>query len=154
MAVKLQLKLREVRESLILDVSVARRLAILVQAKDASGLLAFVGALGEKKQFIHDRHWLLELCSWAGREGKSAKDLARWAMLIQRVDSLDDTREGVFTLSDSQADMLWKRLNDKDFVLGKLTPQFAGFMLDFGKAHGNRRFEDVGDDDLFEEASS
>lgn len=153
MPVKLYLKLREVRDNLVLDAPAFKRLASLVQSKDAAGLLAFLGALGERRSAVHDRNWLLELCSWTGRDGKSAKDTARWAVLIQRVDALDDTREGVFTLSDSQADLLWKRLNDPGFMIGKLTPQFAGFMLDFGKAHGNRRFEDVGDDDLYDEVN-
>ena len=93
---------------------------------------------------IHDKNWLETLVNWmpSTRDGRPMPvpltETYKWFKLIQRIADLDDEREGKFTLSQMQADLLWQRLTSKEFEVTNLPIPFIEFLLDFQEAFGKQ----------------
>ena len=97
---------------------------------------------------IHDKIWLETLVNWMpttrDMQGRMVPkpvpltDKYKWIKLIQRVAELDEDREGPFTLSQLQADILWKRLVSKEFEIVNLPIPFIEFLLDLQEAYGKQ----------------
>jgi len=93
---------------------------------------------------IHDKTWLETLVNWMPmtRDGRPIPvpltDKYKWIKLIQRVAELDEEREGKFTLSQLQADLLWQRLTSKEFEIMNLPIPFIEFLLDLQEAFGKQ----------------
>lgn len=85
---------------------------------------------------VHDKVWLENLANWMPEGGLKLTEVAKWMKLIKRINSLDDTREGDFTLSDFQADLLWGRMTDEKYKLAILQSSFIEFISDFQEATG------------------
>ncbi len=156
MAIKLNLKLRKGGSRVIeLDRALAKanvdaaqdgsnsqHAKLLQESKDT--LWREVCALLEMG-VVHDKHWLEMIINWvpAGRELPNGREpgllpvteMARWYKLAARVDALDNKREGTFTLSDTQARLVFERVTDKRFELTGLTG-IGLFLTDFFTAYG------------------
>lgn len=99
------------------------------------------------KPTTHDKEWLETIVNWVP-EGTPLKftEMAPWLKLAARVARLDDQKEGQFTLSTGQAELIFNRLKDDRFTLKAMTPAFAEFCLEFMAAYGRK--PDVLSDDL------
>lgn len=100
---------------------------------------------------VHDKEWLEMIVNWSP-EGAALKftEFAPWLKLASRVARLDETREGQFTLSATQAELIFNRLKDERFTLRAMTPAFAEFCLEFMTAYG-KRLDAMSDESLFDE---
>ena len=131
------------------------------QAEMADRLHEFIKATLDEEEFVHDKAWMEMIVNWVpagdgqtrGRLAMSV--MARWLTLIRRVDKLDDEREGPFTLSKTQADLIFKRLCDPLFEMVGISPAYAGFASEFFEAYGEwpegskeeDRYEEKGPED-------
>jgi hypothetical protein len=77
-------------------------------------------------------------------------DQAPWFKLATRVHDLKEIDGAVFTLSHKQADLIWKRLNDKEFSLINFSPLFQEFVLEFAEAFG-KMFDALSDGAEYDE---
>ena len=111
------------------------------------------------KSCIHDKEWLAMIVNYIpvietqqGRQPKqvSLTDQAPWFKLATRVYDLREVDGAVFTLSHKQADLVWKRLNDKDFQLVNFSPLFQAFVIEFAEAYG-KTFETLSDGAEYDE---
>lgn len=100
---------------------------------------------------VHDKEWLEMIVNWVPENGQlKFTEMAPWLKLASRVAALDETREGQFTLSAAQADLIFNRLKDDRFTLRGMTTAFADFCLEFMEAYG-RRVDTISEEMLFEE---
>lgn len=100
---------------------------------------------------VHDKEWLELLVNWSPENAQlKFTELAPWLKLASRVAHLDDKREGEFTLSAAQAELIFNRLKDDRFTLRGMTPAFADFCLEFMEAYG-KRVDTISEEMLFEE---
>lgn len=145
-AIVLQLKKRTVKDSISIPSGVYQTIRGFLEKGDRDALWNMFAGLKDTKQTIHDKQWLEIICAYGEKEGTSMRSWAPWLGLRSRVDRLDDTREGPFTLSAVQASLIWDRLRDPKFTLqGGLSPQLAEFVMEFCQATGYH-FEDTSDE--------
>ncbi len=105
-------------------------------------LHAFFSSLESVPQTIHDKQHLLQIVNWQPEGGLPLTEMTKWLKLAKRVDALDEEKDGPFTLSQYQADLIWNRLKEEQFIYrGLLTGPFISFVLDFQEVTG-RHFED------------
>lgn len=104
---------------------------------DKEGLWTMFKGINPDDGGAHDKVWLAMICNWAPEGGLPLKDMSKWMGLAARVDRLDDTREGTFTLNPFQDALIWGRLNDEKFKLNSLSPLFAEFLLEYMLASGH-----------------
>jgi hypothetical protein len=99
---------------------------------------------------VHDKEWLEIIVNWVPENGQlKFTEMAPWLKLASRVAALDDQREGPFTLSSGQADLIFNRLKDERFTLRSLPAALADFCLEFMTAYG-KRIDAMSDDALFD----
>jgi hypothetical protein len=103
------------------------------------------------EEVIHDKVWLTHIVDWAPQEGIPMTKMMPWLKMAERVNGLDDTREGNFTLSDAQAKLIYKRLTSDEFIVMGLNPAFAEFMLEFFEVYGHMP-EDLSEELMFDDS--
>lgn len=108
-----------------------------LKENDKDGLWAMFKSINPDDGGAHDKAWLAMICNWAPEGGLSLKDMSKWIGLAARVDRLDDTKVGTFTLNPFQDALIWQRLNDEKFKLSALSPLFAEFLLEYMTASGH-----------------
>jgi hypothetical protein len=135
----LQLKQRKVNG--MVNVPLAALKAIMA-TKSKDRLWEMFENIDAMNQTVHDKAWLEQIGNWAPEGGIPLKDLGPWIGLRTRIDRLDDQREGPFTLSAKQDEILWKRLTDPAFKLTNLNPQMAEFLMEYVRVSGHS-FESV-----------
>lgn len=140
MAITLQLKLRK---SASPQLNARVLLAFLAGPLSDEEKVAQLRERLDTKAVVHDKAWLAHLVNWSPEGGMALTEQAPWLKLAVRVSALDEEREGPFTLSAAQAELLWKRMNDPKFKLGGLESAWAEFVLDFCKAAGKSFGGDV-----------
>jgi len=78
---------------------------------------------------VHDASHLETIVNWTPEGGVAVSIAVQWHDLARRINKLDKTKEGKFTLSQSEATLIWKRLRRKDYKvtmnLGYLDLVFA-----------------------------
>jgi hypothetical protein len=153
MSVVLKLKLRPLPGSM--SVSVAFITGIMQQPRPVAEQQLynkFQELLGNgAADRVHDKMWLETIVNWTPTDGQlSLTEAAPWFKLAARVARLDDQREGDFTLSSAQADLIFNRLKDERFQVRQLNAAFAQFCLDFMAAFG-KRLDSISEDMLFDE---
>jgi hypothetical protein len=108
-----------------------------VDKEDKDGLWNFFASLAEEDEvFVHDRHWLEILINWVPEGGVPLTESAKWFKLADRVGDLDIEKEGPFTLSPYQVDLIWQRLINPLFKMDRLPMPFVKFVQDFQQATG------------------
>jgi len=144
MAIKIELKKRETQGSINISTP---WLTEILSREDAGELLveqlkAMIGEI-----FIHDKAWLLQIINWAPQGGHPLSESAKWFKLAKRVADLDEDKEGVFTLSDYQVNLIWTRLINPLYKVTGLPPAFVEFVLEFQQACGRHFPEEEPDED-------
>ena len=134
MATQLKLKKRLTRDTLNLPLMIIKG---FVDREDKEGLYKFFESLADNDEvYVHDRHWLELLINWMPEGGVALTESAKWFKLAGRVADLDVEKEGDFTLSPYQADIIWQRLINPQFKLERLPVPFVQFVQDFQVATG------------------
>lgn len=135
MAIKLSLKKRETDGTL----HIPHRMLVPILNDEESGkdrLWEFMAPLKEVPLTVHDKEHLLTIINWVPEGGITLSEHAKWFKLVERVNELDEDREGNFTLSEFQRDLLWHRMTNDKFKMRAMSPTFVGFVMDFQKATG------------------
>ena len=155
--VRLELKCRKADEQIVAPVSFLKELAA---SGDRDKVFEWVEKITTiRKDCIHDKAWLAMIVNYVptldtpqGRQAKQVPltDQAPWFKLATRVHDLREVGGAIFTLSHKQADLIWKRLNDKEFQLINFSPLFQAFVLDFAAAYG-KTFEALSDGAEYDE---
>jgi len=129
MATILKLKKRVTRDTLNLPLFLVKG---FVDKEDKDGLWNFFASLAKEDEvFVHDKHWLELIINWMPEGGHSLTESAKWFKLADRVSALDTDREGDFTITAYQTDIIWQRLIDPKFKLERLPVPFVKFVTDF-----------------------
>jgi hypothetical protein len=143
MAAKLNLKARPTRDTLTLPYLLIKG---VVDRQDKEGLWKLFSSLADEDgTTVHDKHWLELIINWMPEGGLPLSESAKWFKLAERVGMLDRERDGVFTLSDYQVDLIWKRLTDPKFKMDRLPTPFVMFVRDLQKATGKHFHEEEPD---------
>lgn len=134
MGIQLKLKKRLTRETLNLPLFVIKG---FVDKEDKDGLFTFFASLANEDEiYVHDQHWLELLINWVPEGGVALTESAKWFKLASRVSDLDIEKEGNFTVSQYQIDLIWQRLINPQFKMDRLPAPFVSFVLDFQSATG------------------
>ncbi len=128
MTVVLQLKLRRTMDTIQVSTEMVSKIMDMSPAIAGRQLIKLFKSLDD---VVHDKRWLEMIINWSPQEGLPLTTMAPWLKLAQRVASLETNREGPFTLSDAQADLLYKRLGDSEFKINGLNPALTDFLLMF-----------------------
>lgn len=131
-AYTLVLKIRPVKGSININIE---RVRTLIDAGHTEEFLADVRRVLEVPG-VHDKAWLEMIVNHVPEGGKELSEMAKWFSLAKRIGELDETREGTFSLSEWQANLIWSRLTGKDFKLRALDRAFLEFILDLQDATG------------------
>lgn len=145
--VVLQLRQRELHDTVSVP---AKTIAGILAEGTKDQLWAFFAEVAKRKGTVHDKQWLQMIVNWTPEGGLALAELSKWLKLVQRVDRLDDTKEGPFTLSLAQADLIWRRLTSADYKVRGLDPNFAAFVSEYLRASGHH-FVDVTDEMDYDE---
>ena len=135
MAYTLKLKRRAGRDALQIPLQALKNM--LANGRDT--LLADLERIAKDDQ-VHDKAWLETIVNWTPEGGMPLTEMSKWMKLAQRVSSLDDGREGDFTLSQWHVDLIWSRLTDARYKVIRMSPPFVEFLIGFQEATG-KRFE-------------
>ncbi len=134
MSTILNLKKRVTRDSLNLPLFIVKG---FIDKEDKDGLWNFFASLAnEDEVYVHDKHWLELIINWVPEGGTSLTESAKWFKLADRVTSLDTGKEGNFTLTAYQSDIIWQRLINPNFKMERLPAPFVKFVMDFQGATG------------------
>jgi hypothetical protein len=134
MATKLNLKKRLSRETLSLPTSIIKG---LVDREDKEGLWNFFQSLADDNNvYVHDKTWLEFIINWMPQGGTPLTESAKWFKLASRVSDLDIEKEGPFTISPYQVDLVWQRLINPQFKMERLPVPFVQFIQEFQMATG------------------
>jgi hypothetical protein len=147
-AVKLFLKKRSVDDQISIPGALIRQ--ALAQPDPGQVLLQMLSQVPKNQGFIHDKRQLENIVYWvapskdpnAPPSGVSVREDAKWFGLRIRVERLDDTKQGWFTLNRHQYDQILDRLNDPEFQVVRPNIHWTGFVDDFMAADG-QHFEGV-----------
>jgi hypothetical protein len=94
---------------------------------------------------VHDKRWLELLIDWAPEGGQPLSRSAPWFKLAARVAEIDPEREGEFTLSQYQTELVWGRMTNPGFKVDSLPSAFIGFIVDFQEVTGRHFAEEEPD---------
>ena len=134
MSIKLNLKKRLSRETLSLPLPLIKG---LIDREDKDGLWnLFNNLANDDNVYVHDRNWLELIINWIPEGGVPLTESAKWFKLAKRVSALDTDKEGDFTLTPYQNDLIWQRLISPSFKLERLPPAFVHFVIDYQEASG------------------
>lgn len=145
----LNLKCRPTNNALSVDVTVVRQIMQMSEVVAGRQLYKMFAKLEES---THDKVWLTLIVNWAPKEGIPMTKMMPWLKLAERVNGLDDSKEGTFTLSNAQAKLIYKRLTNDEFLMTGLSAAFAAFTLDFFESYGTRP-ESLDDELMFDGSS-
>lgn len=143
MAVKVTLKKRRALDHILVPIDT---IVPLVEKDDKENLMNFFTGLAKQEWVVHDRRWLEHIINWVPEGGQPLTKAAMWFKLAARVAELDPEKEGGFTFSKFQADLIWTRLNNPQFVVDRVPQAFRDFILDFQEASGMKFPEEEEDD--------
>jgi hypothetical protein len=134
MSVTLKLKNRPVENRAFLPMVALQEIFKAPEADAKDALYTLLEKISESPQSVHDKKHLLAIVNWQPKGGLSLSERAKWFKLVERVNALDDKKEGNFTLSTFQATLVCDRLKDDKFKLaGRQFDEFAfGFMATGG----------------------
>lgn len=137
MATQLKLKIREIpQRSGAVTIPLSLLGDIFDDKESGKDLLwAKMRPLAPEPITVHDKQHLLAIIDWTPEKGIKYSERAKWHKLIERVNDLDEEKEGNFTISDFQKDLIWNRLRRDDFVV-RPNPAFDAFVMDFQAATG------------------
>lgn len=148
MSVILNLKNRPQTTSLQVPVQSIQEALAQGEAEGKNTLWNFFSELNKVELTVHDKNWLEMITNWIAidEQGQpkpvSLTKQAKWFKLAERVSALDSDKEGKFTLSQFQADLIWNRLTDEEFTIVRMPIPFISFIMEFQEAIG-KQFPDV-----------
>jgi len=133
MATKINLKKRTALRAIEVPIPVLKN---LIEQEDKDGLFDYFKGIAKQDFEVHDKQWLELIINWVPEGGHALTESAKWFKLANRVADLDTDKEGAFTLSPYQVDLLWNRLNNSKFTVERLPTAFVAFIVDFQTATG------------------
>ena len=139
MAVKIELKKRVSQGNLNIPATLLTE--ILSQENAVEQLKGMIG-----NNHVHDKNWLLQIINWTPQGGHPLSEAAKWFKLAKRIADLDEEKEGTFTLSDYQANLIWARLSNPQYKITGLPTAFVDFVMEFQQASGRHFPEEEPDD--------
>ena len=144
MAIEIYLKKRHAQNNITIS---AEWLKAILSREDAAEFLVaqLEGMVGSI--YVHDKSWLLQIINWTPDGGHPLSEAAKWFKLAKRVGDLDEEKEGKFTLSDYQVNLIWARLINPQYKITGLPPAFVEFVIEFQQASGRHFPEEEPDDD-------
>ena len=142
MAIELVLKKRDTKGSIQVPFDLLKG---IIDKGDKDELMSIMGDIAKTEPYVHDVHWLETIINWVPQGGLPIMQMSMWFKLAQRVSELDPTREGPFTLSEFQGELIWNRLNDERFVVQAMPQQFIDFIMGFAEAAGKELPEESGE---------
>jgi len=120
-----------------LNISIPLSLAkSLIEKESKDELWDMFKNLVENDTKVSDVEWLKLIVNHVPKDGLPLTKMAKWLPLAERVNDLDENKEGTFTLSQFQSDLIWERLRSDKFILHKMPSAFVSFILDFKKVTG------------------
>lgn len=144
MSTILNLKKRVTRETLSLPLFILKG---FVDKDDKDGLWSFFQSLANDNEvYVHDKHWLELIVNWMPEGGMALTESAKWFKLADRVSTLDIDKEGDFTLTAYQSDIIWQRLINPKFKMDRLPAPFVKFVMDFQEVTGRHFPEEEPDE--------
>lgn len=148
MAVELHLKKRGQSDVVRVSLALIKETLNMDEVVGKARLWELFEGLKDAAEPISDKVWLESIVTWMptatdalGRTVNKPTPLLgeyKWLKLIQRVAELDDDYEGIFTLSPTQADLLWKRLTTNQFEVVDRPLPFIKFLLMVQEAFGKQ----------------
>lgn len=148
MAVELYLKKRGQSDGVRVSLALIKETLNMDEIEGKNKLWEVFGRLKDSAKPISDKVWLESIVTWIptttdalGRTLNKPTPLLgryKWLKLIQRVAELDDDYEGIFTLSQVQADLFWKRLTTNEFEIVDTPLPFIEFLLMIQEAFGKQ----------------
>jgi len=144
MATILSLKLRAVKDAIILPVRMIRDGLEGDGGSQEAFLRRLAGAI--ESPMAHDKRILEQIVNWIPEGGLPLIETAKWFKLAMRIIDIDETRQGPFVLSDYQVQLLWSRLIDPRFKIMLLSNAFVEFIVDFQIAVGRHFPEEEPDE--------
>ena len=148
MATTLELKLREQGDDFSMSM---RRLVSLVDQPELEAkqsLWTFFKNIADVELEVHDKIFLSQIINWvpvddAGRQkGLPLIEQVRWITLAQKVNEIDDEKEGEIVLSNKDIELIWDRMKLREFKVFALTPPYIAFLLNFQETT-NRWFPEL-----------
>ena len=133
MATKLNLKKRPALRTIEVPIPIVKG---LVEQDDKDGLFEYFQSIAKQEFEVHDKQWLELIVNWVPEGGHALTESAKWFKLANRVAELDVEKEGDFTISPYQVDLIWNRLNNNKFTVERIPTAFVGFITDFQDATG------------------
>ena len=81
---------------------------------------------------IHDKVWLTMIVNWTPpNTGLSMIDIAKWITFAKRVENIDENKDKIeFSLSDSDAKMIFEKLNNPEFKILRISTSLLNFLDD------------------------
>ena len=138
MAIKLKIKKRDEKLNVSIPLSLAKA---IIEKESKDELRNIFKDLVENDTNVSDVEWLKLIVNHVPEGGLPLTKMAKWLPLAERVNDLDENKEGTFTLSQFQTDLIWERLRSDKFILHKMPSAFVSFILDFKKTTG-KHFSD------------
>jgi hypothetical protein len=135
MATEIYLKNRETKGSIQVPFDLVKG---IIDREDKDSLFDLLKNIADIEPTINDIHWLETIINWVPKEGAPVMQMAKWFALAKRVSKLEPDREGAFTLSMFETDLVWNRLSDEKFVVERMPQQFIEFLVDFAEAAGRQ----------------
>jgi hypothetical protein len=148
MSVVLELKKRTQTTSLQVPVQPIQDALAQGEVEGKNTLWNFFKELGTVEPTVHDKNWLEMITNWIATDEQgqpkpvSLTKQAKWFKLAERISALDPEKEGKFTLSQFQADLIWSRLTNEEFTIIRMPVPFISFIMEFQEAIG-KQFPDV-----------
>lgn len=144
MAIKINLKKRKAHGSITIS---APDLTDILNREEAADLLVkqLKGMIDNST--IHDKNWLLQIVNWVPQGGHPLSESAKWFKLAKRVADLDEEKEGSFTLSDYQVNLIWARLISPEYKVVGLPQAFLEFIMELQQASGRHFPEEEPDEE-------
>jgi hypothetical protein len=148
MATTLVLKKREQGDDLTVSMRLIHNMVDRGELEAKERLWSFFKNISDTELFIHDKIFLTQIINWVpldeqGRQkGLPLTEQVRWIKLAQKINDIDDEEEGEIVLSNKDIELIWERINLKEYRVGALTLPFIEFLLDFQEAT-NRYFPEL-----------
>ena len=157
MATALKLKIRDRADSVRVPTQLIIEWLKLSQDEAKDRLYTFFSPFEDGNVTIHDKSFLETTINWvpvdeqSGRaKGLPLTEQVRWIKLAQKVNEIDEDKEGELILANKDIDLIWDRWNDKAFKMNSLQPHVVELLMEFQEAT-NRWFPELEPEDEVEE---
>ena len=137
MPTKLALKNRKEERNISIPISEITALLALPEGPGQVALWRHFQALKDAEVTIHDAVWLKMFVNWVPEGGSPLTEQARWLKIARKVGELKKDAEEI-TLTLSECDLLWERMQDPKFKIVAMTSAFSELVLDFIEATGHQ----------------